>query len=125
MSDKTEIEHTYHVSPTKSVSRGSSFGTLASDHAIITLNGDTQIGTLTFFQTHAIPKIDERGIVVDSIEEEFVLEVKMPFNTVFALGMYIAKMVKHYQSNPHDHGVYFGPVKVVNIPKPSNNVKEP
>jgi hypothetical protein len=118
------IEHTYHASPTKTVSRSNNFGTLASDHAIITLDGDTGLGTITFFQTHTIPKMEDKGIMVDSVEEEVVLEVKMPFNTVFALGIYIANMVSHYQNNPNDHGKYFGPVAVKNIPKQPSEAKK-
>ena len=62
--------------------------------------------------------------MVDSVEEEVVLEVKMPFRTVFALGMYIAKMVNYYRNNPNDNGKYFGPVAVKNIPKQPSEAKK-
>jgi hypothetical protein len=123
MTEGSNIEKTYHMTPTKTVSRSNTFGTLASDHAIVTLNMDTQLCTFTFFQTHTIAKIDERGIVVDSIEEEMALEVKMPFNTAFAVAMYMNSMVKEIQAKPHLRGVFFGPVAVKQDIKPNEEKK--
>jgi hypothetical protein len=118
---KVNIEKTINLNPTKTVSRSNNFGTIVADHAIVTLSEDTQLCTFTFFQTHAIPKIDERGIIVDSIEEEMVIEVKMPFSTAFAVSMYMNAMLKQFQSyqgKPHPTGTFFGPTAVRNTPKP-------
>ncbi|MGD0160681.1 MAG: hypothetical protein ABSB89_10355 [Candidatus Bathyarchaeia archaeon] len=123
MPEDSMINKTYQVTPTKIISRSNSFGTLASDHAIVSLNMDTQLCTFTFFQTHFIGKIDERGIVMNSIEEEMVMEVKMPFRTAFSVAMYIASMVKEMQGKPYLKGVFFGPVAVQQDPKPNEEKK--
>ncbi len=117
---RMNIEHTYHCTPTKTVSRSPNFLTTVADHAIVTLAEDTQMCTFTFFQTHAIPKIDDRGIVIDSIEEEFVFEVKMPFTTAFAVAAYMNAMLKQFQSyqgKPHAMGTFFGPTSIKHTPK--------
>lgn len=123
MTEDSKIEKTYRMTPTKTVSRSNTFGTLASDHAIVTLNTDTHLCTFTFFQTHTIAKIDERGIVVDSVEEEMVLEVKMPFSTAFAVAMYMNRIIKEMQAKPNLRGVFFGPVAVKQDEKPNEEKK--
>jgi hypothetical protein len=113
-SKRDKIGTTFHVTPSKTVSRSNNFGTIASDHAIVTVNEDTQLCTFTFFQTHPIPRMDEtKGILVDSIEEEMVLEVKMPFTTGFALAMYMATLIeKEFRGKPRQDRTFFGPVAV-------------
>jgi hypothetical protein len=113
----------YHMTPSKTVSRSPNFGTIASDHAVVLLNEDTQIATFTFFQTHMPAKLDEKGIVPDSIEEEMVLEVKMPFNTAFALALFMNNAVKEFRSKPYQHRFIYGPVFVKDElkPKPEGN----
>jgi hypothetical protein len=123
--DDTKITRTdTKMTPTKTVSRSPNFGTLAADYAKVTTSQDTATCTFTFFQSHPIPKIGQEGIILESVEEEMILEVKMPFNTAFALALYMATLVKDIQANPTANMSYFGPTKIKATYNPSEEKKQ-
>ena len=121
MPEDIEIEReSIQVKPPKSISRSDNFGTLSADYAKVTIAQNTQMCTFTFFQTHPIAKHDARGIVLDSLEDEMVLEVKMPFSTSFALAMYMMSVLKQIQSKPEPTRTDFGPVSIKTVKKPTD-----
>jgi hypothetical protein len=120
MSNDSPIKgDTIKVHPTKAVSRSQNFGTLASDFAKAAFVQDTQMCTITFFQSHPIPKHEQEGLLLDSIEDEMVLEVKIPFSTAFALGLYITKIFGQIRSKPESNRIDFGPTRIRQVKEPS------
>ncbi len=107
MSEKHKITHEdIRVEPTKAVSRSPNFFTLASDYAKCTITPN-RICTFTFFQSHSIAKLERKGLTLDSIEEEMVLEVKMPLSNAFGLAVYLTSIMEELRQNPEQKGTFF------------------
>lgn len=120
---KVESAHVV-VEPTGQVTRATSIPVLAADHAMVLLDHGPKMCTFVFYQRHPNAKVTNKGIELTSIEEEAVLEVKMPFNTAFALVIYMNAMLKEMQSKPIDMGRSdFGPVSVRQTPRPNEERK--
>jgi len=100
------------VKPTKAVSRSDNFVTVASDYAKCTIMPNSQMCTFTFFQSHSIPKLERKGLLLDSIEEEMILEVKMPLNNAFGLALYMTNILEELRKNPNQKGAFYGPVSI-------------
>ena len=113
MSEKRKITRDdIRVEPTKAVSRSNNFVTLASDYAKCTINPNNQMCTFTFFQSHPIPKFERKGLTLDSIEEEMILEVKMPLRNAFGIAVYLTSILEELQKNPNQKGTFFGPIAI-------------
>ena len=54
--------------------------TLSADHVKAFIDGTTRTCTLLFIQRHPKPESAEEGIRLSSIQDQVVLEVKLPFN---------------------------------------------
>ena len=104
--------HDIRVKPTKAISRSADFVTLASDYAKCTIVPSTQMCTFTFFQSHPIPKLEQKGLILDRIEEEMILEVKMPLSNAFGLAVYMTNILEELRKNPNQKGSFFGPVSI-------------
>lgn len=97
------------VEPKRTIVRSENFATIVADYAKVTIHRDTKMCTFTFFQTHPVPKMDPKGIILDSLEQEMRLEIKMPFGTAFALAVYMNDVLDEIRENPEGTRSYFGP----------------
>lgn len=62
---------------------------LTADEVKVMTDADAKICTLMFFQRHPVPKISGYGLDLDSIHMEAFLEVKLPLETAFEVGLYM------------------------------------
>ena len=120
-----KIESTHiRIEPTGQVTRASSIPVLAADHAMVLLDHNSQMCTFVFFQRHPNAKVTNRGIELTSVDEEAVLEIKMPFSTAFGLAMYMNALLKEMQGKPRDMSRSdFGPVSIKQDFKPNEERK--
>ena len=86
-----------HVTPSRLISRNPDTAVIACDFVKYMLDPDCGIGTLVFFRKYATPKQEFGSWSIDRIVEEAFLEVKVPVNTLFALGVGLTNSMKDYQ----------------------------
>ena len=113
---KTDFK-SIRVEPKRAMTRSDTFGTLPADYAKCMINPIEKTCTLTFFQSHPIAKWEPRGIVLESIEDEMVLEVKMPLTTAFGLAIYMMEVFREIREKPKESRVYFGPTALKQVQK--------
>jgi hypothetical protein len=90
----------------------SNLTTLASDYVKVLIDDECQLCTFVFFRKHIKPKQTDRGILLDSINHEAFLEVKVPFESAFQLSLYMETIFKEKQKHKNDDGyayIRFGP----------------
>jgi hypothetical protein len=126
MSDESKIESTHvRIEPTGQVTRAASIPVLAADHAMVLADHGSQMCTFVFYQRHPNAKVTSTGIQLTSVEEEAVLEVKMPFSTAFGLVIYMNALLKEMQGKPIDMGRSdFGPVSIKQVSRPNEEKKQ-
>jgi hypothetical protein len=83
--------------PSRLISRRPDTAIIACDFVKYMIDPDCGIGTLTFYRKYATPKKAGSNWSVDTIVEEAFLDVKVPLNTLFALGVGISSSIEEYQ----------------------------
>ena len=69
--DETKVTRSdITVHPTKTVAKSENFGTLYADYAKVTTTENLQMCTFTFFQSHPIPTLSDKGLLLDRVEDE-------------------------------------------------------
>ncbi len=113
MPNEEHIESTHtRVEATTQITKGN-IPTAIADYAKVMTDYDTQLCTFIFYQKHPNAKKENGMTVLTSIEEEAILEVKMPFGTAFALALYMETLRKEMQSKPVDRSrIDFGPTSI-------------
>lgn len=85
--------------------------TLSADHVKAFIDGTTRTCTLLFIQRHPKPESSEEGIRLSSIQDQVVLEVKLPFESAFSIGVYLYDVLKKGMiDEPNKIGFDFGPL---------------
>jgi hypothetical protein len=101
--EETTSKDTLTVSPTRT--------TVPADYVKVMMDDECQLCTFTFFKKHVNPKQTEEGILCDSVEDELFLEVKVPYKSAIALGLYMEATFRKMQETKGDGFTYrrFGP----------------
>jgi hypothetical protein len=88
--------------------------TVAADYVKVLLDDDYQLCTFAFFKKHVKPKQTHDGVLLDSLNHEMFLEVKVPYESAFALSPYMEATRKNMQETKADGYAYarFGPGKL-------------
>lgn len=87
---------------------------LAADFVKVMIDRDTRLCTFIFFKKHPKPALNEKGITLDGIHEQAFLEIKVPFETAFALSLYMNEILKDIRQHPSDHKtIDFGPGTII------------
>ena len=85
--------------------------TLSADQVKAFIDGTTRTCTLLFIQRHPKPESGEEGIRLSSIQDQVVLEVKLPFESAFSIGVYLYDVLKKGMiDEPNKIGFDFGPL---------------
>lgn len=86
--------------------------TLSADQVKAFIDGTTRTCTLLFIQRHPKPESGEEGIRLSSIQDQVVLEVKLPFESAFSIGAYLYDVLKKgmVDDEPNKIGFDFGPL---------------
>src|SRR6266511_75000 len=83
-------------------------GSVFADNVKVLFDDGTRICTLLFFKKHVTPKQTERGIDMDAIYHEAVMEVKLPYESAFLLALYMNEVYKKLQAGERGQ-IRFGP----------------
>jgi hypothetical protein len=88
--------------------------TLGADYVKVLIDVQCRMCTFLFFKRHIIPRQSEKDskILLDGIHDEGFLEIKVPFETAFALSTYMNESLKNIQKD-NTIGMTFGPSEIV------------
>jgi len=86
--------------------------TLSADYVKVLTDHDLKSCTFVFFQKHPVPKLTDVGIEMEGVNENPILEVKVPYPTSFALSMYMEMIRQQLIKNPTLSGMSWGPTAI-------------
>lgn len=111
MSDNKDKLDTTITKPTNVVNF-SLEATASADYVKCSIDYSLSLCTLLFFKKHFVPKMTEKGLMIDQTVDQAFLEVKVPTNAVMALTKYLDLLFKEMAKNPNQTGVSFGPSRI-------------
>lgn len=106
---REELGEPIKTAPSFSMHLSEDVLTLVADYPKVVIDPGTHLCTFIFFKKHYSPKMTEKGAVIDQVNEEGFLEVKVPWETAFAMSTYMTLILEQIRK---DHGLKeprFGP----------------
>lgn len=98
------------VTPINSLSVANDIPTSVADFVKVLIDHETSLCTFLFFRKHVKPIRKDANMMIEGVHEEAFLEVKVPYNTAFALALYMNEVLKDMQKSPRNgRGFDFGP----------------
>lgn len=107
--DETVASRSVEGQDTLSVSKD--IPTLAADFVKVFVSPDVETCTFVFFRRHPRLKLKSDGVGVEGTDIEAFLEIKVPLNSAFALGIYLKELDTLLQKDPTlKHKGHWGPL---------------
>jgi len=102
------------VNPNYTMTRNKELPVLAADFVLALSDVDEHVCTLTFVRRNPTIKYDiGNRPVLEGIEEEMFLEVKMPLEVAIGFGLYMQEILKEIKANPNKRNQhFFGPTAI-------------